>query len=111
MTDILAISDIFSLISLWEGFSIALIQAMNAGCAIVASTVSGSVDALETNVSALLVPPADSQAAAHAYIKLIEDESLCERLGSAAQEKSKLYDVKEQIKRIEALIVSGLKSS
>ena len=104
VSDILAISDIFSLISAWEGFSIALIQAMNAGCAIVASRVSGSVDAIVDGVDGLLIPPLDSVAAATAYLKLIEDEPLRIKLGASAKKKSRLFDVKNQIKQIENIV-------
>ena len=109
MKDILAISDIFSLISLWEGFSIALIQAMNAGCAIVATKVSGSVDAIEDGVDGLLVAPKDASAAAAAFIRLIDDPALRQRLGQSAHKKSSLYDISNKIKEIEALALDCLR--
>ena len=109
MKDILAISDIFSLISLWEGFSIALIQAMNAGCAIVATKVSGSVDAIEDGVDGLLVAPKDASAAAAAVIRLIDDPALRQRLGQSARKKSSLYDISNKIKEIEALALDCLR--
>ena len=109
MKDIVAISDIFSLISLWEGFSIALIQAMNAGCAIVATKVSGSVDAIADGVDGLLIAPKDASAAAAAFIRLIDDPALRHKLGQSAQKKSALYDIRNKIKEIEALALSGLK--
>ncbi len=108
IADILAISDVFSLISLWEGFSIALIQAMNAGCAIVASKVSGSEEAIQDGASGLLVPPADADAAAKAFMRLAGDPQMRSALGAAAQERSQAYDMKHQIREIERLILSGL---
>ena len=111
MADILAISDIFSLISNWEGFSIALIQAMNAGCAIVASRVSGSVDAIDDGVQGLLVPPYDAPAAAEAFKQLINDAALRARIGVAAMQKSQLFDITDQVKKIGQIVQSGLHSS
>ena len=111
MKDIVAISDIFSLISLWEGFSIALIQAMNAACAIVATKVSGSVDAIADGVDGLLVAPYDASAAAAAFIRFIDDPALRHTLGQSAQKKSALYDIRNKIKEIEALAQNGLRSA
>jgi len=108
MHNILAISDIFCLLSLWEGFSIALIQAMNAGCPILATKVSGSVDAIEDGVEGFLIPPKNADAAAEALIRLIDDPVLRLRLGQSAQKKSARYDVKSQIKEIEALALDCL---
>jgi glycosyltransferase involved in cell wall biosynthesis len=104
MNDIMAISDIFSLLSLWEGFSIALIQAMNAKCPIVASAVSGTVDAIRSNEEGLLVEPKDSKAAAEAMIKLIDDPELRKTLGENANKRSEIYHIKNRIKEIEAII-------
>lgn len=48
--EILSISDIFTFPSLWEGLSIALLQAMDAGCPIVATKVSGTNEVFEDGV-------------------------------------------------------------
>ena len=82
---------------------------MNAGCAIVATKVSGSVDAIADGVDGLLIAPKDASAAAAAFIRLIDDPALRHKLGQSAQKKSALYDIRNKIKEIEALALSGLK--
>jgi len=111
MKDILAISDVFSLVSLWEGFSVALIQAMNAGCAIVASNVSGSEDAIDDGVNGFLVIPGDPEAAAGAIERFIEDPALRVSAGAAAKERSKLFNMEHQIRKLESLMAESLSLS
>lgn len=102
--DIMAISDIFTLPSLWEGLSIALLQAMDAGCPIVATRVSGTNEALENEVSALLVSPGESSELAVAFQRLLNDEKLRQRLANVVKEKVKKFSIEKNVKVIENLI-------
>ena len=104
MQDILAISDIFVLPSLWEGLSIALVAAMNAACPIVATRVSGSEEAIDHEVNGLIVWPGDAAALAAALGRLVNNEELGEKLGRAAQEKSYQYSIDNNVKKIEDII-------
>lgn len=104
MEDILAISDIFVLPSLWEGLSVALIEAMNAGCPIVATRVSGSEEAIENEVNGLLIEPGLAASLAEALLRFVNDNDLKLRLGKAAQARSKLYSIENNIKKIENII-------
>src|SRR3989344_461549 len=102
--DIMAISDIFTLPSLWEGLSIALLNAMDAGCPIVATKISGTNEALENEVSALLVNPGESSELATALGRLLADKDLGRRLGSGAKEQVKKFSIEKNVKVIENLI-------
>jgi glycosyltransferase involved in cell wall biosynthesis len=79
--------DVFALPSLFECHSIALLEAMRAGRAIVATNVGGTPETVRDNVEALLVPPADSKALAEKLAVLAGDQRLRERLGNAARER------------------------
>ncbi len=81
---ILEISDLVVFTSLWEGLSIALLEAMAASKAIVATDIAAFKDALEAGTEAILVPPTDSQALSTALQRLLEDESAREELGERA---------------------------
>jgi len=81
--DILAASDVFVLSSLWEGMPVALLEAMAAGCAAVATGVGGVSQVLRHEVTGLVVPPADPPALAAALIRLCRDPALTRQLGQA----------------------------
>jgi len=74
------------LISHWEALGLALIEGMAAGCAVIASNVPGMCEVITDGVDGLLVPPADPQALADALERLLRDDALATRLGTAARE-------------------------
>ena len=82
--DLLALADIFVMPSLWEGLPMALLEAMIAGKAIVASAASGIPEAITTGREGLLVPPADVGALAEALQSLLADPVRRVALGEAA---------------------------
>ena len=103
--EIMAISDIFTLPSLWEGLSIALLEAMDAGCPIVATKVSGTNEALEDGVNGLLVGPKDSSELSAAFRRLIGDNVLRQKLANRAKERVKKFSIEKNVKVIENLIL------
>jgi len=84
ISDLLALADIFVMPSLWEGLPMALLEAMIAGKAIVASAASGIPEAITTGREGLLVPPADVGALAEALQSLLADPVRRVALGEAA---------------------------
>lgn len=87
--DILAAADVWVMPSLSEGLPLALLEAMFAGKAIVASAVGGIPEVIEAERDGLLVPPSDPRALAAALARLISSPALRASLGRAAQEKAK----------------------
>lgn len=82
--DLLAAADLYLMPSLSEGMPLALLEAMHAGKAIVASRVGGVPEAARDGLEALLVPAADAGALAAAVARCQGDGSLRRRLGEAA---------------------------
>ncbi|MBL8664588.1 MAG: glycosyltransferase family 4 protein [Candidatus Odyssella sp.] len=79
-------ADIFALPSIEEGSgSLALLEAMQAGNAPVASRIDGIPEDVIDGESALLVPPGDPAALAHALRRLVEDAGLRSRIACEAR--------------------------
>jgi glycosyltransferase involved in cell wall biosynthesis len=74
--------------SLYEGFSLPAIEAMACGVSLVATTGGALPEVVGTDgETGLLVPPDDPGALAAAIGRLLDDEELRRRLGSAGRER------------------------
>jgi glycosyltransferase involved in cell wall biosynthesis len=101
---VLAASEIFVLSSLWEGLPVALLEAMAAGCAPVATAVGGVPGVLHGEDTGLLVPPADPRALADALLMLFNDPERAARIGREAQSwVQKHYSMEAWIGKLERL--------
>lgn len=80
-------ADIFALPSVSEGISNALLEAMSAGLACVATPVGGNAEALDNGACGVLLPPRDESAWAAALAELGTDSQRRERLGAAARQR------------------------
>jgi len=78
-------ADIFVLPSSTEGLSNSLLEAMSCGLPSVATTVGGATDAIEHEVSGLLVPPDSPQNLKDALLRLLGDPLICEAMGVQAR--------------------------
>jgi glycosyltransferase involved in cell wall biosynthesis len=70
----------FVLPSRWEGMPNALLEAMACGLPCVATRVSGSEDVITDGINGLLVEPEQPAELAQALRRMIEDQSLAQRL-------------------------------
>jgi glycosyltransferase involved in cell wall biosynthesis len=86
--DLLAAADIFVMPSLWEGLPLAILEAMFAGKAIVASRTSGIPEAIDDRVNGLLTPPGDVVALTDALQLLVQNAEYRAELGRAAQQRA-----------------------
>ena len=85
MPGLLRSQALYVLATHYEGMPLALVEAMAAGCACVASDVVGVRGVIEDGVTGLLVPEGDAAALANAVARLLQDPALAERLGAAAR--------------------------
>lgn len=91
--------DIFVLPSLQENHSIALLEAMRAGKAIVCTAVGGNVETVTDEKDALLVPCKDINVLTKSLHRLIESQELRTQLGRCARDKFlKIFTEKQTIK-------------
>lgn len=80
-------ADIFCLPSIYEGFPLAILEAMAAGLPIVTTTASGMPEAVDEGVSGWLVPTEDVTALSDALCRLLADERLRESMGKASLQR------------------------
>ena len=84
-------ADVFLITSLWEGFGLAAVEAMNAGLPIIASDVAGLREIVgDGGQCGFLVDPPDAAAIADAIGEL-NDSGLRNRLGKSAFKRSLNY--------------------
>lgn len=93
--------NVFVLPSLYEGFGIVLLEAMAAGVPIVATNVDGIKEVVIDGVSGILVPPKNPEAIASAVTKIIESPHLASSLVNEGLQRSKLFDIKEHVTKID----------
>ncbi|HZO25923.1 MAG TPA: glycosyltransferase [Chloroflexota bacterium] len=104
-----AAMDVFVLPSRWEGLSLALVEAMGAGRAIVATNVGGNPEVVHDGQTGLLVPPDDPTALAGALGKLARDRALRTSLGDAAAVDARArFSIDQHVAQLSALYRQGL---
>jgi glycosyltransferase involved in cell wall biosynthesis len=78
--------------SVWpEAFGLTALEALAAGCPVVASEAGGLLDLIRHDETGLLVPPGDATALAGAVIRLIADPALRTRLSHAGRDVARRY--------------------
>jgi glycosyltransferase involved in cell wall biosynthesis len=103
-------ADVFALPSMTEGSPLALIEAMNAGCAIAATRVGGVPEIVEDGISASLVPPGSPAALAEAMKSLLRSGELRRSLGAGAREAARLLTPEAYRNRLFAIYEAALAS-
>jgi colanic acid/amylovoran biosynthesis glycosyltransferase len=76
-----------------DGLPVALIEAMGAGCAVVASDLPGLNEAVRPGVEGILVEPGAVDPLASALTSLRDDREMLARLGQAARARAESYSV------------------
>lgn len=101
---LLAAADVFALPSLSEGLPIAILEAMFAGRAIVASDVGDLRFALDGGRAGRLVPPGDEPALAAALDDLLADPLAAQTLGEQARARAEAeFQISAMVARYVAL--------
>ncbi|MCP4538179.1 MAG: glycosyltransferase [Chloroflexi bacterium] len=85
--DLLVAADVFVLSSLWEGLSMALLEAMASSLPIVATEVSGTTQAIISDETGLLVPPGDATKLAQAIEQLLSNPERARAMGARARQR------------------------
>lgn len=89
--ELLAASDFFVLPSLWEGLSMALVEAMASRLPVIATEVSGTNQVMAAGETGWLVPPGDSQQLAEAMLELLADPARAQGMATSASHRVERY--------------------
>jgi glycosyltransferase involved in cell wall biosynthesis len=95
--------DVFALSSRYEGLPIALLEAMAAGRACVATSVGGVPEVVSDGVDGVLVAPGDPDALARALTALLDDPARRAGLGARAAARAEDFRLDAAVARIEAV--------
>jgi glycosyltransferase involved in cell wall biosynthesis len=95
--------------SIWpEPFGLVVLEAMRAGCTVIATDHGGAVELIEHDRSGLLVPPGDAAALAEAIARVLGDPALGVALGAAGRARAEHdFGVPAMLDGIEA-VYAGL---
>ncbi len=102
VTGLLKQADFMALPSRYEGLPIIILEAMAAGCPIIATAVDGTAEVLRDD-SALLVPADDSRSLAGAIKKFLDNPSLRDELANRASIEAEEYSAERNAERLFAV--------
>jgi glycosyltransferase involved in cell wall biosynthesis len=101
---LLAACDVFVLPSLYEGSSLAVLEAMAARRAVVSSAIGGTTELIANGENGLLVPPGDAVALAAALRRVLAGPVLREEFALKARERAEADFSRETMgRRVEAI--------
>lgn len=83
--ELLAAADVFVLPSLHEGMPMVILEAMDAGLPVVATSVIGTTEVVQDGRTGRLVPPADAGALGAALVEVLADDQLRARWARAGR--------------------------
>jgi len=109
--ELIHISDVMVLTSLWEGLPKVLLEAMAAGKPIVATTVDGTPEAVVDGRDGFLAEPHDIARMSEKAALLLSDGPLARRMGEAGREMVSEFEEKGMLREIEALYDNLLKEA
>jgi len=112
ISNIISSIDLFVLPSLWEGFGLVLLEAMQAGKPTVATNVGPIPEVVINGETGLLVPPENAEELAEAIVRLAEDRDLACRMGEAGKKRLEdHFSLKGMLEQIEAIYEEVLEAT
>lgn len=95
--------DLFALASRYEGYPVAVMEALALGLPVVATSVGGVPLAVDDGVSGLIVPPGRPDLLAQAVLRVTTDTTLRARLAAGALIRGQSYEIGSTVRSNETL--------
>jgi glycosyltransferase involved in cell wall biosynthesis len=109
--EILAITDVFVLPSLFEGLPIVILEAMLAGKPIVATDIPGTDELIVNGETGILIPPKDADSLASAIINVFKNLEKAKEMGASGRKRiEKYFSINETVRKTEELYEVLVKS-
>lgn len=105
--ELLAAADVFVFPSLYEGLGGALIEAMALELPVVASNIPALTEVVDDGVTGIVTEPGDAEGLASSVRRLLDDQALRTRLGTAARKR---FDERFSLERSAARMVELYRS-
>lgn len=104
LSGVLAATDVFLSTSAYEGFGIAILEAMASSTPVVARAVGGIPELVDPGTTGVLVPADDAGELVAAVVGLIDDDGARLRMGLAARARAvELFDARRMTEKYESL--------
>lgn len=109
--EILAVSDIFILTSLWEGLPRSVLEAMSSGLPVIANEVDGVEEVIRNNENGFLTKPFEIEKTSEYAVKLLNDDKSAKSFGLKAKEAiDKQFDIDYMVEQQDELYKSLLQN-
>lgn len=105
-------ADIYLMPSLWEGLSIAMLEAMVYSKAMILTPVGGAIEVIKDNENGIFVPPKDVELLSQKIALLAENKVLRKKLGQNARETVvNRYNIVDRVHFLQELYIKMVNSN
>ncbi|MGE5606049.1 MAG: glycosyltransferase [Bacteroidota bacterium] len=107
--ELLSQNQISVLATRYEGFGLVVVEAMAAGCIVIASNVTGVSELVQNGITGFLVPPGEPVALAEKIKYIINNQAACSKIASAGQlYVHQNFGVERMVKEYEQLFLKEI---
>lgn len=106
--EILSITDVFVLTSLWEGLPQVYPQALAAGVPVVGTDVDGADEVIHNNINGYLVPPRNITRIAESVVLFLQNKDHREKFSKAAAQCLEAFDRDRMVEQQEILYLEQM---
>jgi L-malate glycosyltransferase len=101
---VMAENDVLCMPSLSEGLSVAGVEALAMGLAILTTRVGGSADLVEPGLNGYIMDPGDTRAIANALRHLLSDPEVLKKARLASRERASRFDIRNVVDEYEKIL-------